>query len=105
MDAIRNRRAVREYTDPPIDRAIIERVINAAILAPGSMNLQPWAFAALLNRERIGEYAGRIKSWLLMKSWYPLCWVTPKLGRSHMGGIPPRLTGSDKAERNPRRRS
>ena len=39
--------------------------INAAILAPSAMNLQPWAFAALLNRERIGEYAGRIKSWLL----------------------------------------
>ncbi len=65
MDAIRNRRAVREYSDVPIKRATIERVINAAILAPSAMNLQPWAFAALLHRERIGEYAGRIKSWLL----------------------------------------
>ena len=65
MDAIRNRRAVREYTDAPIDRATIERLINAAILAPSAMNLQPWAFAAVLNRERIGEYAKRIKSWLL----------------------------------------
>ncbi len=65
MDAIRNRRAVREYTDGPIERATIERVISAAILAPSAMNLQPWAFAALLSRERISEYAGRIKSWLL----------------------------------------
>ncbi len=64
MDAIRNRRAVREYTDAPIDRVTVERVVNAAILAPSAMNLQPWAFAALLNRERIGEFAGRIKSWL-----------------------------------------
>ncbi len=64
MDAIRNRRAVREYTDAPIDRATIERVINAALLAPSAMNLQPWAFAALLNGKQIDEYAGRIKSWL-----------------------------------------
>ena len=40
-------------------------MINAAVLAPSAMNLQPWAFAALDNRERIDEYAGRIKSWLL----------------------------------------
>ena len=65
MDTVRNRRAVREYTDAPIDRATIERVINAAILAPSAMNLQPWAFAAMANRDRIDEYAGRIKSWLL----------------------------------------
>ena len=65
MDTIRNRRAVREYTDASIDRTTIERVINAAILAPSAMNLQPWAFAAVANRGRIDEYAGRIKTWLL----------------------------------------
>jgi nitroreductase len=35
------------------------------MLAPSAMNLQPWAFAALLNRARISEYANRIKDWLL----------------------------------------
>ena len=65
MDTIRKRRAVRDYTDAPIDRTTIERVINAAILAPSAMNLQPWAFAAVDNRGRIDEYAGRIKNWLL----------------------------------------
>jgi nitroreductase len=65
MDAIRNRQAVREYTDAPIDREIIELLINAAILAPSAMNLQPWAFSALLDRDRIDDYAGRIKNWLL----------------------------------------
>lgn len=65
MEVIKSRRAVRAYTDAAIQRSTIERLINAAILAPSAMNLQPWAFAALLNRERIQEYAGRIKSWLL----------------------------------------
>jgi len=65
MDAIRRRRAVREFTSAPMEQATIERLIAAAILAPSAMNLQPWAFAAVLNRERIGDYAKRIKDWLL----------------------------------------
>jgi len=65
MDVIRNRRAVRDYTDASIDRATIERLLEAAILAPSAMNLQPWAFAVLLGRERIEGYAKRAKDWLL----------------------------------------
>jgi nitroreductase len=65
IDTIKQRRAVREYTGTPIERSTMERLIGAAILAPSAMNLQPWAFAALLNGERIGEYANRIKNWLL----------------------------------------
>ncbi len=65
IDTIKQRRAVREYTDAPVERSTIERLIGAAILAPSAMNLQPWAFAVLLNRERIREYARRTKEWLL----------------------------------------
>lgn len=65
MDVIRTRRAVREYTDAPVDRATVKRLIDAAILAPSAMNLQPWAFAVLLHRLRIGECAQGIKRWLL----------------------------------------
>ena len=65
MDVIRNRRAVRDFTDAAIDRATIERLIGAAILAPSAMNLQPWAFAVLLGRERIEGHAKRAKDWLL----------------------------------------
>ena len=65
IDTIKQRRAVREYTDAPIESSTIERLIGAAILAPSAMNLQPWAFAVLLNRERVGDYARQIKDWLL----------------------------------------
>jgi len=78
MDVVRNRRAVRDYTDAPIERATIERLVDAAILAPSAMNLQPWAFAALLNRQRISAYAGRIKSWLLTN--YSQAGFDPTLG-------------------------
>jgi nitroreductase len=65
MDAIRNRRAVREYTDARIERSVVDRLIQAAILAPSAMNLQPWAFAVLLDRERIDNLGARAKNYLL----------------------------------------
>jgi nitroreductase len=65
MDAIRNRRAVRDYTNTAVERSVVERLIGAAISAPSAMNLQPWSFAILLGRERIDGYARRAKDWLL----------------------------------------
>jgi nitroreductase len=67
MDVIKARRSVRNYTHAGIERSKIERLINSAILAPSAMNLQPWAFAAVLDRERIDDYAKRAKNWLLAK--------------------------------------
>jgi len=65
MQAIRERRAVREYAPIHIERSSIERLIQAAVLAPSARNLQPWAFAALLDREGIESYGKRATSWLL----------------------------------------
>lgn len=65
MEAIKKRRAVREYTDRTVERSTIERLINAAILAPSAMNLQPWAFAVMLGGERIHDCGERAKKWLL----------------------------------------
>lgn len=64
-EVIANRRAVREYQDTSVGRATIENLIGAAILAPSAMNLQPWTFAALLDRERIDSCAQRARTWLL----------------------------------------
>ncbi len=65
IEVVKNSRAVREYTDAVIDRATVERLIETAVLAPSALNLQPWAFAALLGRDRIESYAKRAKDWLL----------------------------------------
>lgn len=65
LDAIKNRRAVRDFTEAPVPRPTVERLIHAAILAPSAMNLQPWAFAALTGRDRIAGIGRQIKEWLL----------------------------------------
>lgn len=64
-DVIRSRRAIREYSSQPVDRAAIERLIAAAVLAPSAENHQPWRFTVCLNRDRIDELALRAKHHLL----------------------------------------
>ena len=65
LDIIRKRRAVREYTNALIELPVVERLINAAILAQSAMNLQPWAFAGVLDRGRIEQDGKRAKLWSL----------------------------------------
>ncbi len=65
MDVLKKRRAVREYTDGAIDRWQIESLIDAAIEAPSAMNIQPWAFAVVLGRDEVEDYARRAKESLL----------------------------------------
>lgn len=41
MEALCTRRAVREFTAEPLIDSTIEEVIEAAIMAPSAVNLQP----------------------------------------------------------------
>src|ERR1700745_3413034 len=41
-EAVRSRRAVRGFTDEPVSREVLERVLSAAAWSPSGSNLQPW---------------------------------------------------------------
>jgi len=41
-DAVKSRRAVRGFTDRPVPKEVLERVLSAAAWAPSGSNLQPW---------------------------------------------------------------
>jgi nitroreductase len=41
-EAVTSRRAVRGFSDQPVLREVIERVLSAAAWAPSGSNLQPW---------------------------------------------------------------
>jgi len=45
--AVASRRAVRAFTDEPVPRAVLERVLTAAARAPSGGNLQPWHLRVL----------------------------------------------------------
>jgi iodotyrosine deiodinase len=46
---IRRRRTVREFSDRPVPRAVIEDCLRAAGTAPSGANLQPWHFVVVAD--------------------------------------------------------
>ncbi len=49
LDWLRTRRSVRNFAADPVDRAVLERLIEAARTAPSSSNRQPWRFAVVTS--------------------------------------------------------
>jgi F420 biosynthesis protein FbiB-like protein len=52
MVEIEARRTIRRYTDQPVTRLLIERLLSAAAAAPSPHNRQPWRFAILHGKKR-----------------------------------------------------
>lgn len=64
LDAIRSRLSIRQFTDRPISRAEIERLLDLAVLAPNHRMTQPWHFYVLgpETRRGYGEILGSRKA-------------------------------------------
>lgn len=58
LRVIEARRSIRRYTAEPVPRALVERLLAAAALAPSAHNRQPWRFAVLATREARAALAG-----------------------------------------------
>jgi nitroreductase len=63
--AIVGRRAVRDYTQQPIDEQMIRRLINAAVHAPSAVNQQPWVFTVVRNQAVLDRISSSAKSHML----------------------------------------
>ncbi|MBN2551202.1 MAG: nitroreductase family protein, partial [Spirochaetales bacterium] len=50
--AIRARKSVRAYLDKPVEKQKLERVLEAARLAPSASNRQEWRFVVVTDGER-----------------------------------------------------
>ena len=58
------RRTIREFSDRPIPRGIIENCIRAAATAPSGANQQPWTFVAISDpavKSQIREAAEKVE--------------------------------------------
>jgi nitroreductase len=64
-DAIYGRRAVREYTAARVDRALLQRLIEAALQAPSALNQQPWLFTVVSDQQLLAEISEKSKAYLL----------------------------------------
>lgn len=57
LDAIQQRRSIRDYHPKLPSNALIEAVIMDAIHAPNSMNRQAWSFLVIRGRTRLARYS------------------------------------------------
>lgn len=65
LQAIRGRRAVRDFTDQSVARDILRQLVSAASWAPSAMNEQPWQFTVVTDGAVLDEISDRAKAWLL----------------------------------------
>ncbi len=48
---LNNRRSVRYFSEKPLEKLMIEQILNAAVLAPSVENIQPWRFHVITNAD------------------------------------------------------
>ncbi len=53
LEAIRSKRAVRQYTDQPLTEEAVDTILRAGRRAQSSKNTQPWTFIAIRDRETL----------------------------------------------------
>jgi nitroreductase len=67
-EAIYTRRAVREFTDAPVDEKTLRQLIDAAIQAPSAVNQQPWSFCVVRDKAVLARISHEAKAHMLRTS-------------------------------------
>ncbi|MBN3038901.1 MAG: nitroreductase family protein [Candidatus Omnitrophica bacterium] len=57
FEVIKKRASVREYSDRPIEKERIEKIVDAARLAPTARGEEPWEFVVVTDKNKIKELA------------------------------------------------
>jgi len=67
FEAIQKRKSVRAYAPTPVPKEKLERVLEAARLAPSARNAQPWYFIVVTDEEKKKRIAnsGRFAKFLV----------------------------------------
>ena len=91
-EALRPRRSVREFSDRPVPRAVIDAILRTASSAPSGAHKQPWTFCvvsdpavktrirAAAEREEYENYHGRMSdAWLADLEKFDTDWHKPFL--------------------------
>lgn len=58
FETIKKRRSIRKYIDKPIEKEKLDKIIEAARLAPSATNRQLWRFVMVTDKELISKIAG-----------------------------------------------
>jgi nitroreductase len=60
LNTICSRRSVRSFTGEAVPRESLMRILRAAMAAPSAVNVQPWAFVVVTERETLDALCARL---------------------------------------------
>ena len=84
IDAIKSRRAVRSYEDKAVPESVIQTLLEAATFAPSAINIQPWKFTIVTNKEEMRQLSDIAKPALIR--------ALPDVGDEGLVGLKKRLS-------------
>jgi nitroreductase len=64
MEIIKTRRSIREYSNRPISKEVLEKIVDAGRFAATARDIQPWEFVVITNFDtlnKIGQLASNGK--------------------------------------------
>jgi nitroreductase len=65
LELIRKRQSDRKYSDKPVDKEKLERILEAGRMSPSACNAQPWKFIVITEHDLIQKVAEAASSKLL----------------------------------------
>ncbi len=83
IEAIKSRRAIRSYEEKAVPEQAIQTLLEAAVYAPTAINIQPWKFVIITNKEELNKLSDIVKPIVLR--------ALPDVGDQALTGLKQRL--------------
>jgi nitroreductase/NAD-dependent dihydropyrimidine dehydrogenase PreA subunit len=61
---LRSRRSIRTFTDKPVERSKLEKLLEMACYAPSAKNTQPWHWTVVENPAEVRRLAGMVVDYM-----------------------------------------
>ena len=58
LDVIMTRTSIRSFTGAPVSQEQIETILKAGMAAPSAINIQPWRFVVMTDKDKIASTFG-----------------------------------------------
>ena len=84
IEALKSRRAIRSFEDKPVPDSAIQTMLEAATYAPSAINIQPWKFTIITNKELMKQLSDTAKPVLIR--------MLPDVGDEGLMGLKKRLS-------------
>lgn len=67
IENIMTRTSIRQFTDQPIAKDTLDLLVKAGMAAPSAMNVQPWSFVVITEKEVL-DSLNAVKPWFNLKT-------------------------------------